>query len=75
VVVVNELAERFTGALGGEFDDVVTEFDELDDCPITFALLVAYTVNVYAVLDVNPYTMIVVPEPVAEKLPGLLVTV
>ena len=55
-------------------DNVTTDDDELEatDVPPEF---VAVTVNVYAVLGVNPETVIGEVEPVPVKLPGLLVTV
>jgi hypothetical protein len=51
----------------------VTLFDEADAAP-TPALLVAVTVNVYAVPLVKPVTVMGLEEPVPVKPPGLEVT-
>ena len=55
-------------------DIVVTDDDTSDDDEVPLEL-VAVTVNVYGVLDVNPETVIGDDEPVPIKPPGLLVTV
>ena len=55
-------------------DIVVTDDDTSDDDEVPLEL-VAVTVNVYGVLDVNPETVIGEDEPVPIKPPGLLVTV
>lgn len=47
----------------------VTLFDDEDDCELPFAL-VAVTVNVYAVPDVSPVTVIGLDAPVPVILPG-----
>ena len=58
----------------GELGIVVTAVVEVDDIDVP-PLLVAVVVNVYAVFDVNPDTLIGEDEPVPVKPPGLLVTV
>jgi hypothetical protein len=52
----------------------VTLFDAVDAVPVP-ALLVALTVNVYAVPLVSPVTVIGLDDPVPERPPGAEVTV
>ena len=65
-----DVAETPVGALGAVVIEVDTE--DAVDVPL---VLVAVTVNVYAVPAVNPLTVIGDDEPVAVIDPGELVTV
>ena len=58
----------------GAPETVVTAEDALDATDVP-PELVAVTVNVYGVFEVNPNTVIGDDDPVAVKPPGLLVTV
>ena len=70
VLLDDDVADTPVGALGA----VVTELDtdDAEDVPLVF---VAVTVNVYAVPEVNPDTVIGDDEPVPVNPPGELVTV
>ena len=70
VVVLNIVAVPMVGA----FVNVVTSIDSLDETDVP-PELVAVTVNVYGVFEVNPDTVIGEDVPVPVKPPGLLVTV
>ena len=69
-LILDTVAVPIVGALGF----VVTEVDALDETDVP-PELVAVTVNVYGVFEVNPNTVIGEDDPVAVKPPGLLVTV
>ena len=68
--MLDTVAIPIVGAIGF----VVTEVDALDATDVP-PELVAVTVNVYGVFEVNPITLIGEDEPVPVKPPGLLVTV
>ena len=58
----------------GALDIVVFAVDALDETDVPLEL-VAVTMNVYGVFDVNPDTVIGEDTPMPVKPPGLLVTV
>ena len=68
--MLDTVAIPIVGAIGF----VVTEVDALDATDVP-PELVAVTVKVYGVFEVNPITLIGEDEPVPVKPPGLLVTV
>ena len=71
---MEEISNTVAVPIVGAPDTVVFVVDALDDADVP-PELVAVTVNVYGVFDVNPDTVIGDVEPVAVKPPGLLITV
>ena len=68
------MLDTTTSPIVGEFGFVVTVVDALDETDVP-PELVAETVNVYGVFDINPDTVIGEDAPMPVKPPGLLVTV
>jgi hypothetical protein len=69
-VALDTVAVPMVGALDFVVD--IIDADDATDVPVE---LVAVTVNVYGVFEVNPDTIIGDDEPVPVKPPGLLVTI
>ena len=74
VTLTEDISNIVDVPIVGEPVIVVTDVDELDATDVPQEL-VAVTVNVYGVFDVNPDTVIGDDVPVPVKPPGLLVTV
>ena len=74
ITLTSVVLDTTTTPIVGEFGFVVTTVVALDDIDVP-PELVAETVNVYGVFDINPDTVIGDDVPVPVKPPGLLVTI
>ena len=73
-IITEDASNTVAVPIVGEFGFVVTDVVALDDTDVP-PELVAVTVKVYGIFDVNPDTVIGDDVPVPVNPPGLLVTV